>query len=146
MSGRQRAIVIGGSMSGLLAARVLASHFKEVVLFDRDVFPPSPEFRRGVPQGQHAHALLMSGREVLDGLFPGFRDELVGQGAIRGQYRRVRWFDNGVYHNTRFDGLDAGHRLEDARQAVDAAAAGHAGNGEGLGDGIHGLSIYPHPL
>ena len=105
MSGRQRAIVIGGSMSGLLAARVLANHFKEVVLFDRDTFPQAPECRRGVPQGQHAHALLSSGRQVLDGLFPGFRDELVSQGAIRAEYLKVRWFDNGVYH-TRFDGLE----------------------------------------
>jgi len=105
MSGRQRAIVIGGSMSGLLAARVLTDHFKEVLLFDRDVFSQRIEFRRGVPQGQHAHALLSSGRQVLDGLFPGFRDELVGQGAIRAEYLKVRWFDNGVYH-TKFDGLE----------------------------------------
>lgn len=104
MSGRQRAIVIGGSMGGLLAARVLADHFKEVVLFDRDILPASPEYRRGVPQGQHAHALLSSGRQVLDGLFPGFRDELVRQGAINAEYLQVRWFDNGVYH-TRFEGL-----------------------------------------
>jgi flavin-dependent dehydrogenase len=104
MSGRQRAIVIGGSMGGLLAARVLADHFKEVVLFDRDILPASPEYRRGVPQGQHAHALLSSGRQVLDGLFPGFRDELVRQGAINAEYLKVRWFDNGVYH-TRFEGL-----------------------------------------
>ena len=104
MSGRQRAIVIGGSMGGLLAARVLADHFKEVLLFDRDILPASPEYRRGVPQGQHAHALLSSGRQVLDGLFPGFRDELVRQGAINAEYLKVRWFDNGVYH-TRFEGL-----------------------------------------
>lgn len=106
MSGRGRAIVIGGSMSGLLAARILADHFTDVVLYDRDVFPQSAQFRRGVPQGQHAHALLMSGRQVLDGLFPGFRDELLSQGAIRGEYPKLRWFDNGVYHNTRFDGLE----------------------------------------
>ena len=92
-------------MSGLLAARVLCDHFDNVVLFDRDVFPQAPECRRGVPQGQHAHALLSSGRQVLDSLFPGFRDELVRQGAIRAQYLNVRWFDNGVYH-TRFDGLE----------------------------------------
>ena len=106
MGGRQRAIVIGGSMSGLLAARVLADHFTEVALFDRDTFPPTPECRRGVPQGQHAHALLMSGRQVLDALFPGFRDELLQQGAVRGLYEKLRWFDNGVYHNTHFDGLE----------------------------------------
>ena len=103
---RHRAIVIGGSMSGMLAARVLADHFAEVVLFDRDAFPQPGENRKGVPQGQHAHALLASGRQILERYFPGFKDELYGQGALKGDYQRVRWFDNGVYH-TRFDGLEA---------------------------------------
>ena len=103
---RQRAIVIGGSMSGMLAARVLADHFAEVVLFDRDAFPKPGENRKGVPQGQHAHALLSSGREVLERYFPGFKDELFGQGALKGDYRKLRWFDNGVYH-IGFDGLEA---------------------------------------
>jgi 2-polyprenyl-6-methoxyphenol hydroxylase-like FAD-dependent oxidoreductase len=103
---RHRAIVIGGSMSGMLAARVLADHFAEVVLFDRDAFPEPGENRKGVPQGQHAHALLASGRQILERYFPGFKDELYGQGALKGDYQKVRWFDNGVYH-TRFDGLEA---------------------------------------
>ena len=95
---RQRAIVIGGSMSGMLAARVLADHFaEEVVLFDRDAFPQSAENRKGVPQGQHAHALLSSGSQMLEQYFPGFKGELFGQGALRGSYQSVRWFDNGVY-------------------------------------------------
>jgi 2-polyprenyl-6-methoxyphenol hydroxylase-like FAD-dependent oxidoreductase len=103
---RQRAIVIGGSMSGLLAARVLADRYNEVVLLDRDVFPAPGENRKGVPQGQHAHALLSSGREVLENYFPGFKDQLFRQGAIKGDYQKLRWFDNGVYH-TGFDGLEA---------------------------------------
>ena len=106
MSSASRAVVIGGSMGGLLAARVLADHFSEVVLFDRDAFPQPGENRKGVPQGQHAHALLSSGRQVLEKYFPAFRDELYQQGAIKGDYNNVRWFDNGVYHS-RFDGLDA---------------------------------------
>ena len=53
-------------MSGLLAARVLADHFKEVLLFDRDTFSTQAETRQGVPQGQHAHALLASGRLALE--------------------------------------------------------------------------------
>ncbi len=103
---RQRAIVIGGSMSGLLAARVLADYYQDVVLLDRDAFPNPGENRRGVPQGQHAHALLSSGRQVLEKYFPGLKDELFSQGALKGDYQKVRWFDNGVYH-TRFDGLEA---------------------------------------
>jgi len=102
----QRAIVIGGSMSGLIAARVLSNHFQEVLLFDRDVFPQPGNNRKGVPQGQHAHALLASGRQILEKYFPGLKEELYGQGALKGDYQLVRWFDNGVYH-TRFDGLEA---------------------------------------
>jgi 2-polyprenyl-6-methoxyphenol hydroxylase-like FAD-dependent oxidoreductase len=137
----QRAIVIGGSMGGLIAARVLANHFQEVLLFDRDVFPPPGDNRKGVPQGQHAHALLASGRQILEKYFPGLKEELYGQGALKGDYQLVRWFDSGVYH-TRFDGLEAlvisRPRLEahvrarlsalpnvriNASQAVDALAA-----------------------
>ena len=46
------------------------------------------------------------GARCSSSIFPGFKDELLGQGALRGSYQSVRWFDNGVYH-TRFDGLEA---------------------------------------
>ncbi len=48
---RKHAIVIGGSMGGLVAARVLSDHFDQVTLIDRDVFPEVGRQRRGVPQG-----------------------------------------------------------------------------------------------
>lgn len=67
----EHAIIIGGSMAGLLAARVLADHFEQVTIVDRDQFPASGEQRRGVPQGRHTHGLLASGRRALDELFPG---------------------------------------------------------------------------
>ena len=103
---RQRAIVIGGSMSGMLAARVLATTLLKSCCSIEMRFPQPGENRKGVPQGQHAHALLASGRQILERYFPGFKDELYGQGALKGDYQKVRWFDNGVYH-TRFDGLEA---------------------------------------
>lgn len=59
---RSRAVVIGGSMAGLLAARVLAESFAEVTVIDRDLLPACPEHRRGVPQARHAHALLAGGQ------------------------------------------------------------------------------------
>lgn len=52
------AIVIGGSIAGLVAARVLADHFARVTVIERDRFPEKPEFRKGVPQSRHLHALL----------------------------------------------------------------------------------------
>jgi hypothetical protein len=53
-----QALVIGASMGGLLAARVLAAHFDRVTIFDRDALPTSVENRPGVPQGRHGHGLL----------------------------------------------------------------------------------------
>ena len=44
-----RAIVLGGSMAGLLAARVLADAFAEVVIVDRDKLTGVTTPRRGVP-------------------------------------------------------------------------------------------------
>src|SRR5690348_146949 len=77
------AVVIGGSMAGMLAARVLADHFASVILVERDRFPAGPEGRKGVPQGRHVHALLMRGRDILEDLFPGLQDELGAAGAPR---------------------------------------------------------------
>jgi 2-polyprenyl-6-methoxyphenol hydroxylase-like FAD-dependent oxidoreductase len=78
---RARAIVMGASMAGLLAARVLREHFDEVVLIERDALPAGDANRKGVPQGVHAHGLLARGREILEQLFPGFTDELAARGA-----------------------------------------------------------------
>ena len=102
----QRASVIGGSMAGLLAARVLSDYFAEVVVIERDLLPTEVSDRRGVPQGRHAHALLSSGRRALEAMFPGFADELIGQGALGVDLRHLRWFDNGGYH-ARCTGIEA---------------------------------------
>ncbi len=42
---------------------------------------PGAFMRRGVPQGQHPHALLARGAQTLGELFPGILDELVADGA-----------------------------------------------------------------
>jgi 2-polyprenyl-6-methoxyphenol hydroxylase-like FAD-dependent oxidoreductase len=77
----ERAVVLGASMGGLLAARVLADYFSNVTVVDRDVLPSDPANRRGVPQGRHVHALLRRGGQILDELFTGFLAELVADGA-----------------------------------------------------------------
>ena len=77
----ERAVVLGASMGGLLAARVLADFFDTVTVFERDELSDDPVNRRGVPQGRHVHALLPRGARVLDELFPGLLDELVAAGA-----------------------------------------------------------------
>ncbi len=80
----ERAVVLGGSMAGLLAARALADHYGEVLIVERDALPAGAEHRRGVPQSRHAHGLLARGQQVLEELFPGLTEELVGLGAPRG--------------------------------------------------------------
>jgi 2-polyprenyl-6-methoxyphenol hydroxylase-like FAD-dependent oxidoreductase len=77
----ERAVVLGASMGGLLAARVLADFFENVTVVERDVLSDDPANRRGVPQGRHVHALLPSGAQILDALFPGILNELVADGA-----------------------------------------------------------------
>jgi 2-polyprenyl-6-methoxyphenol hydroxylase-like FAD-dependent oxidoreductase len=79
---RGRAVVVGASMAGLLAARALSGHFAEVVVVERDRLPDGPEFRNGVPQSRHAHALLRRGLEVFDRFFPGFSTDLQAAGAV----------------------------------------------------------------
>ena len=82
---RDRAIVIGGSIAGLLAATALSNHFAEVVIIDRDDLPTDtetgPRARRGVPQSEQIHHLLSLGRDRIDTLVPGFDDELLGLGS-----------------------------------------------------------------
>jgi len=77
----ERAVVLGASMGGLLAARVLADFFRTVTVIERDELPDDPVNRRGVPQGRHVHSLLARGAQILEELFPGFLDELVAAGA-----------------------------------------------------------------
>ncbi|HZC09949.1 MAG TPA: 2-polyprenyl-6-methoxyphenol hydroxylase-like oxidoreductase [Mycobacterium sp.] len=78
-----RAVVLGASMGGLLAARVLADFFETVTVVERDVLPDDDDavVRRGVPQGRHVHVLLARGAQILEELFPGFLKELVADGA-----------------------------------------------------------------
>lgn len=76
------AVVIGGSMAGLLAARVLADRFERVTIVERDRFPEGVENRKGVLQARHAHGLLPRGAMIMMRLFPGLAEELVSDGAV----------------------------------------------------------------
>ena len=80
----RRALVLGASMAGLLAARILAERYDEVWLLERDALPDGAQPRKGTPQAQHAHGLLGRGREVLEELLPGFTAALAAQGAMVG--------------------------------------------------------------
>jgi 2-polyprenyl-6-methoxyphenol hydroxylase-like FAD-dependent oxidoreductase len=100
-------IVIGASMAGLLAARVLADHFEQVTLLERDTFPAPGNNRKGVPQGKHTHVLLERGRQIMEKFLPGLTEELVGQGAakITDASLEIHWFHSGGFHQPGASGL-----------------------------------------
>jgi 2-polyprenyl-6-methoxyphenol hydroxylase-like FAD-dependent oxidoreductase len=75
------AVVLGAGMAGLLAARVLAGTYTRVTVIDRDRLLDSTEYRRGVPQGRHAHILVPGGTQILDRLFPDLLGELAACGV-----------------------------------------------------------------
>ena len=114
---RDHAIVIGASMTGLLAARVLCDHFRRVSVVERDQLHDGFEPRKGVPQGRHVHALLTRGHEILERLFPGLTEDLAKDGAIAADIARdSRWYHFGGY-KVRFE---SGHRgLMMSRQLIE---------------------------
>src|SRR6266700_2883964 len=80
------AVVVGGSIAGLLAARVLLHHFDQVSLIERDYYPWEPVALSGVPQGPHVHILFIRGQQIFEELFPGIKDKLVMRGAVEADF------------------------------------------------------------
>lgn len=78
---RASAVVIGAGLAGLFAARVLAGHFRQVTVVDRDELPTVAAHRTGVPQGAHVHALFTRGLRTVEELLPGFTDTLLERGG-----------------------------------------------------------------
>lgn len=77
----QHAVVIGASIAGLSAARVLADFYDTVSVFDRDHLPDGPDNRSAVPQDRHLHLLMARGAHEFDTLFPGLLDDMVAAGV-----------------------------------------------------------------
>ena len=80
----ERAVVLGASMAGLLAAKVLSDSYGQVTVIDRDELPEASTHRRGVPHGRHLHALAARGQQALEELFCGLTAELVADGVPAG--------------------------------------------------------------
>lgn len=106
MTDNDRAIVIGSSVAGLVAARVLSEHFAQVVVIERDSPPTGPEPRKGVPQGRHTHAVLKGGADVLGDLFPGFWSQMLDAGTCYTDLAEDWvWFHHGVFKQRHTTGL-----------------------------------------
>lgn len=106
-----RAVVLGGGMAGLLAARVLAAAHTEVTIVDRDDVAGARGQRRGAPHAGHIHALLPRGQTAVEELFPGLLTELLADGAVRGD----------LLGDTRL--FFSGHRLRRGRCGLDLFSA-----------------------
>src|SRR5262245_4022575 len=76
------ALVIGGSVAGMCAARVLSDVVDRVTIIERDAYPSAPDFRPGVPQARHVHNLLARGLHEFEGFFPGFERRMRERGAV----------------------------------------------------------------
>jgi 2-polyprenyl-6-methoxyphenol hydroxylase-like FAD-dependent oxidoreductase len=111
----RRAIVIGASMAGLLAARVLADHYDSVLILDRDGLPAGNEWRKATPHTRHAHGLLARGLQAMEKLLPGLSAHWAEQGATEGDMQRDVLFYAG---HRRFAQTDAGVRGVAASRAL----------------------------
>lgn len=93
----QHAVVIGASMAGLLAARVLSEHFERVTIIERDRLE-GIEARKGVPQGRQTHVILRKGAAVMEELFPDLFPALLEGGATPlDMGADLRWYQFGVW-------------------------------------------------
>jgi 2-polyprenyl-6-methoxyphenol hydroxylase-like FAD-dependent oxidoreductase len=98
----RHAVVLGASMAGLLAARVLADHYDRVTIVERDRLPVRVAQRKGVPQGRHVHGLLPSGSKVVGELFPGLLEDLVAAGGTKlDDYSKMYFAPDGVHRLSR---------------------------------------------
>ena len=77
----EHSVVIGASIAGLCAARVLSDFYDRVTVYERDELPAEPANRAAVPQGRHVHLLMARGAVELDALFPGLLDDMVAAGV-----------------------------------------------------------------
>ncbi|MFE0061406.1 FAD-dependent oxidoreductase [Streptomyces sp. NPDC059003] len=90
----QHVVVLGGSVAGLTAARVLRQSRVRVTIVEPD--DPLDVRRSGVPQHDQLHALLDMGRTQMDRWFPGLSQDLVDDGAVLGAGSQVQAFMAGV--------------------------------------------------
>ncbi|WP_152531362.1 oxidoreductase [Mycobacterium sp. UM_CSW] len=74
-------MVIGGSIAGLCAARVLSDFYTRVSVYERDELPSAPANRATVPQDRHLHMLMARGAAEFEDLFPGLLDDMVDAGV-----------------------------------------------------------------
>ncbi len=102
----KHAIVIGGSIAGLMTARALSDFFERVTILERDPVTDRPEARKGQPQTRHLHALLAGGLGIMGEFFPDLPDGMAAAGAkVDDMAVNVRWYVAGGYRQQFKSGL-----------------------------------------
>ncbi|MEU5915368.1 hypothetical protein [Streptomyces sp. NPDC047141] len=93
----KRAVVLGGSFAGLLAARVLSGFADEVLVVEPDLLGEDGDGTGpGAPHRRQLHALLAMGHTRIEDLFPGITREMVDGGARLGRGDEVRFYVDGA--------------------------------------------------
>lgn len=92
------ACVLGGSIGGLFAARVLAGYAERVVIIDWDAIEGATWLRRGVPQGSQMHIVLAAGQQWMDRWFPGLIEEMRVGGAVLARPEQIMRYLDGQEH------------------------------------------------
>ncbi|GAA2704620.1 FAD-dependent oxidoreductase [Actinoplanes palleronii] len=168
----RRAVVLGGSIAGLMAARVLSDHADEVLIVERDdlaALDVSDEQlaadpigatgpRPGVPQGSQVHALLPSGQAQLERWFPGFGQQALDAGAVDPPLGTNRFYMDGELRDDAPTG-PAAQALISSRPFLEALIRHRVlglgnvrtvkGRAEGLlltGDAVSGVSVDGAPV
>ncbi|KGP62500.1 hypothetical protein EP47_06240 [Legionella norrlandica] len=87
----RRIVILGGGFSGLCAAQRLSHKSNEISIIDN--YWLRNDKRRGIPQGNHLHVLLLEGQKLIETLFPGILKELIAHGA-----QTVDWSKETSWH------------------------------------------------
>ena len=74
-----RAVVIGGSIAGLLGAAAVAPYVGEVLVLERNAWRPGSS---AAAHGSFPHVLLGGGAAAIEAIVPGFLDLLASRGAV----------------------------------------------------------------
>lgn len=90
---REHAIVIGGSIGGLITAAALASRYERVTVVERHAAPTTAT--SVAPHGRYTHVLLEGGQVCFDAILPGFTGELLAAKAPAADRDSALWWADG---------------------------------------------------
>ncbi|MDE1842360.1 MAG: FAD-dependent monooxygenase [Thaumarchaeota archaeon] len=104
---RKHALVIGGSIAGMVSAQILAKYFEVVTIIEKDDIKSS-DVRNGTPQANHIHTLLVKGKQILSEIFPELEKDMMKSGALGLDYiLNGQYFVDGYWTPRFASGLDS---------------------------------------